>query len=85
MNVEEKVEDTEEEVDDIVELTVETVTRRRKVVSTREHLEMGWQCRIDWPAHWSHLSCKIWLIVRKNMNESMSFKMMNLSLLLVTD
>ena len=29
--------------------TVETVTRRRKVVSTREHLLMGWQCRIDWP------------------------------------
>ena len=30
-------------------LTVETVTRSRNVVSTREHFEIGWHCRIDWP------------------------------------
>ena len=29
--------------------TVDTVTRRRNVVSTREHFEIGWHWRIDWP------------------------------------
>ena len=33
-------------------LTVETVTRRRKVVSTKEHLLMGWHWYIDLPAQW---------------------------------
>ena len=30
-------------------LTVETVTRRRKAVSTREHLLMAWHRKIDRP------------------------------------
>ena len=30
-------------------LTVETVTRSRKVVSTREHLVMARQLEMEWP------------------------------------
>ena len=31
------------------DFTVETVTKRRKAVSTREHFEIAWQRKIDRP------------------------------------
>ena len=34
---------------ELPQLTVETVTRRRKAVSTREHLEIAWQRKMERP------------------------------------